>query len=60
MRMDELPARAIEVVERDEVRIVPDNYKRVPSTGCGTSALVHLAPAVVGPSHSGVVLRRLR
>ena len=28
-RMDELAAPAIEVVERDEVRIVPDNYKRV-------------------------------
>ena len=27
--MDELAAPAIEVVERDEVRIVPDNYKRV-------------------------------
>jgi valyl-tRNA synthetase len=29
MRMDELARPAIEVVERDEVRIVPDNYKRV-------------------------------
>jgi valyl-tRNA synthetase len=28
-RMDELAGPAIEVVERDEVRIVPDNYKRV-------------------------------
>jgi valyl-tRNA synthetase len=28
-RMDELAKPAIEVVERDEVRIVPDNYKRV-------------------------------
>ncbi|MCD6014028.1 MAG: valyl-tRNA synthetase [Solirubrobacterales bacterium] len=28
-RMDELAAPAIEVVERDQVRIVPDNYKRV-------------------------------
>jgi len=28
-RMDELAPPAIEVVERDEVRIVPDNYKRV-------------------------------
>ena len=28
-RMDELAAPAIDVVERDEVRIVPDNYKRV-------------------------------
>jgi valyl-tRNA synthetase len=28
-RMDELAAPAIEVVERDEVRIVPENYKRV-------------------------------
>ena len=28
-RMEELAAPAIEVVERDEVRIVPDNYKRV-------------------------------
>jgi valyl-tRNA synthetase len=28
-RMDELAAPAIEVVERDEVRIVPPNYKRV-------------------------------
>ena len=28
-RMDELAAPAIEVVERDEVRIVPDSYKRV-------------------------------
>ena len=28
-RMDDLAAPAIEVVERDEVRIVPDNYKRV-------------------------------
>ena len=27
--MEELAAPAIEVVERDEVRIVPDNYKRV-------------------------------
>ena len=27
--MDELAAPAIEVVERDEVRIVPENYKRV-------------------------------
>jgi valyl-tRNA synthetase len=29
MRMDELASPAIEVVERDEVRIVPENYKRV-------------------------------
>jgi valyl-tRNA synthetase len=29
MRMDELARPAIEVVERDQVRIVPDNYKRV-------------------------------
>jgi len=29
MRMDELARPAIEVVERDEVRIVPENYKRV-------------------------------
>jgi valyl-tRNA synthetase len=29
MRMDDLARPAIEVVERDEVRIVPDNYKRV-------------------------------
>jgi valyl-tRNA synthetase len=29
MRMDELARPAIEVVERDEVRIVPANYKRV-------------------------------
>jgi valyl-tRNA synthetase len=29
MRMDELAKPAIEVVERDEVRIVPANYKRV-------------------------------
>jgi valyl-tRNA synthetase len=29
MRMDELAGPAIEVVERDEVRIAPDNYKRV-------------------------------
>ncbi len=29
MRMDELAGPAIEVVERDEVRIVPENYKRV-------------------------------
>jgi valyl-tRNA synthetase len=29
MRMDELAGPAIDVVERDEVRIVPDNYKRV-------------------------------
>ncbi len=29
MRMDELAKPAIEVVERDEVRIVPPNYKRV-------------------------------
>jgi valyl-tRNA synthetase len=28
-RMDELAQPAIDVVERDEVRIVPDNYKRV-------------------------------
>ena len=28
-RMDELAAPAIDVVERDEVRIVPENYKRV-------------------------------
>jgi valyl-tRNA synthetase len=28
-RMDELAPPAIEAVERDEVRIVPDNYKRV-------------------------------
>jgi valyl-tRNA synthetase len=28
-RMEELAAPAIEVVERDEVRITPDNYKRV-------------------------------
>jgi valyl-tRNA synthetase len=28
-RMDELATPAIEVVERDRVRIVPDNYKRV-------------------------------
>ena len=28
-RMDDLAAPAIEVVERDEVRIVPENYKRV-------------------------------
>jgi valyl-tRNA synthetase len=28
MRMDELARPAIEVVERDEVRIVPENYKR--------------------------------
>ena len=28
-RMDELAAPAIEVVERDDVRIVPDSYKRV-------------------------------
>ena len=27
--MDELAAPAIDVVERDEVRIIPDNYKRV-------------------------------
>src|SRR3954468_11719378 len=29
MRMDQLAAPAIEVVERDRVRIVPENYKRV-------------------------------
>jgi valyl-tRNA synthetase len=29
MRMDELAGPAIEVVERDEVRIVPESYKRV-------------------------------
>jgi valyl-tRNA synthetase len=29
MRMDELARPAIEVVERDEVRIVPESYKRV-------------------------------
>ncbi len=29
MRMDDLARPAIEVVERDEVRIVPENYKRV-------------------------------
>ena len=57
--MDELAAPAIEVVERDEVRIVPDNYKRVYLDWMRQHPpVVRLAPALVGPSDPGLVRAR--
>ena len=57
-RMDELAAPAIEVVERDEVRIMPEQWKRVYLDWMRQHpALVRLAPALVGPPAAGLVLR---
>ncbi len=55
-RMEELAAPAIEVVERDEVRIVPENYKRVYLDWMRRDqAVVRVAPALVGPPDPGLV-----
>ena len=60
-RMDELAEPAIEVVERDQVRFVPEQWKRVYLDWMDEHPpLVHLAPALVGPPAAGLVLRRLR
>ena len=60
-RMDELAKPAIEVVERDEVRIAPGAVEaRLPRLDAGDPPLVRLAPALVGPPDPGLVLRRLR
>ena len=60
-RMDELAAPAIEVVERDEVRIVPDAVEaRLPRVDAQHPAVVRLAPALVGTPAAGLVLRRVR
>ena len=55
--MNELARPAIEVVEHDEVRFVPDAWRASTSTGWKHPPLVHLPPALVGPSHAGLVLR---
>ena len=61
MRMDELAKPAIEVVERDEVRIVPAELQaRLPRVDAQHQALVRLAAALVGPSAARLVLRRVR
>ena len=60
-RMDELAEPAIEVVERDEVRIAPGAVEaRLPRLDAGDPPLVHLAPALVGAPDPGLVLRRVR
>ena len=60
-RMDELAKPAIEVVEADEVRIAPAQWKRVYlELDAGDPPLVHLPPALVGAPDPGLVLRRLR
>ncbi len=59
-RMDELARPAIEVVERDEVRITPAAMEaRLPRLDGGDPPLVHLPPALVGPPNTRLVLRRL-
>ena len=60
-RMEELAAPAIEVVERDEVRIVPENYKRVYLDWMrNIRPVVRLAPALVGAPDPGLVRARRR
>ena len=60
-RMEELAAPAIEVVERDEVRIVPEQLQAgLSRMDAQHPALVRLAPALVGPSDPGLVRPRGR
>ena len=55
--MSELAKPAIDVVGDGRVRFFPERYKKIYSRlDGGDSPLVHLAPALVGPPDSGVVL----
>ena len=61
VKIQPLADRAIEVVEQGEVKFVPENvHQDVLRVDAQHPRLVHLAAAVVGPSHSGVVLQGLR
>ena len=59
LRMDELAAPAIEVVRDGRVRIHPEGQRpALPRLAGEHPALVHLAPAVVGPPDPRLVPRR--
>jgi valyl-tRNA synthetase len=61
MKMQELAEPAIRVVEEGRIRITRIITRRFILTGCNPDPrLVHFTAALVGASHSRLVLRRLR
>ena len=61
VKMEPLAKPAIECVKNGEVRFVPERFaKNYIDVDGEHPRLVHLPPALVGPPHPGVVLRRLR
>ena len=61
VRASALAEPAIAAVRDGRIRIVPERFdKDLLRLDGEHPRLVHLAPALVGPSHPGVVLRRLR
>ena len=61
VKMEPLAKPAIECVRNGEVRFVPERFaKNYIDVDGEHPRLVHLPPALVGPPHPGVVLRRLR
>ncbi len=61
VKIQPLADRAIEVVEKGEIKFVPENvHQDLLRVDAQHSRLVHLAPAVVGTSHSGVALQEVR
>ena len=58
VKIQPLADRAIEAVEQGEIKFVPEMYTQdLLRVDAQHSRLVHLAPAVVGTSHSGVALQ---
>ena len=62
LSMEKLAGPATRAVLEDEIKLVPKNQEHLPSLDGEYQGLVHLAPALVGPAHSGLVSapRRLR
>ncbi len=61
VKIQPLADRAIEVVENGDIKFVPGELRQdVLRVDAQHSRLVHLAPVVVGPSHSGVALQGLQ
>ena len=61
MKMKPLAEPAKEVVNANTIEVVPDNQRTILlQLARKYSRLVHLAPALVGASHSDLALRRLQ
>ena len=60
IRIQPLADPAIAAVEQGHIHFTPERYAKTMSSRCAISTLVHLPPAMMGPSHAGLALRPLQ